>query len=257
LISITADQVTPEILSLFDITRPTMPRAFNVLEGMNRGQILVNDSARPAWAVVHEVTYGTLYIGGQVDASVLESLVYRIRQVSDVGIGCWLDDPLNHMLPPKPDYDGRTLYFTERSRSSSASQTALPKEYSVVMRDQQLLKRSPDYKSTLDSFGTEEKILQNTFGVLILHGDELACEAASGASTQGLIEVGVMTAESHRQRGLATIACSHLIEMCESLGFKTWWDCAKQNIASTKLARKLGYQDEREYRYVWWSGNRA
>ena len=257
MIFITADKVTPEILSLFDITRPTMPRAFHVLEGVNRGQILVDDSTRPSWAVVHEVTYGTLYIGGQMKSSVLESLVRQIRQVSDVGIGCWLDDPLNHMFPPKPNYDGRTLYFTERSRSSNASQSSLPKEYSMVMRDQQLLRLSPDYKSTIDSFGTEENVLQNTLGVLILHGDELACEAATGARTQSLIELGVMTAESHRQRGLAAIACSHLIEMCELLGYKTWWDCAKQNIASTKLARKLGYHDEREYRYVWWSRNQA
>jgi len=80
----------------------------------------------------------------------------------------------------------------------------------------------------------------------------VVCEAATGAPTHGLIEVGVTTHESHRQRGLATIACASLITRCEAQGYKTWWDCAKQNLSSTRLARKLGYQNEREYRYIWW-----
>jgi RimJ/RimL family protein N-acetyltransferase len=32
----------------------------------------------------------------------------------------------------------------------------------------------------------------------------------------------------------------------------TWWDCASQNLASVRIARRLGYCGEREYRYVWW-----
>jgi hypothetical protein len=54
LIDITHEQVTPEILALFDITKPTMPRAFNVLEGLNRGQILVDDPEQPTSAVVRD-----------------------------------------------------------------------------------------------------------------------------------------------------------------------------------------------------------
>ncbi len=40
---------------------------------------------------------------------------------------------------------------------------------------------------------------------------------------------------------------------CEAQGYATWWDCAKQNTPSARLARKLGYQNEQEYRYVWWA----
>jgi hypothetical protein len=41
--TITHEQVTPEVLALFDITKPTMPRAFNVLEGLTGGHILADD----------------------------------------------------------------------------------------------------------------------------------------------------------------------------------------------------------------------
>ena len=40
MLSITQPELTPEILNLFDLGRPTMPRAFNVLEGFIKGQIL-------------------------------------------------------------------------------------------------------------------------------------------------------------------------------------------------------------------------
>ena len=62
-----------------------------------------------------------------------------------------------------------------------------------------------------------------------------------------------MSRRESLNRGFAYLACARLIEACEERGYNTWWDCAKQNIASTKLARKLGYQNEQEYRYVWWA----
>ena len=255
MILIDPSQVTTEILSLFDLTKPTMPRAFNVLEGVIHGQILVDDLQHPTWAAVRETTFGTLYTGGRIDASRIESLVRYFRQIGDVGIGCWPDDQLNNILPSNPDYDGRTLYFTERSRSVDIQRVQLPDGYVARTRSSQELKQSSEYESLLEAFGTEENILSQTLGVVILLEDKVVCEAATGAPTQGRIEIGVTTADAHRRRGLALISCSRLIEMCETHEYSAWWDCAKQNVASTRLAHKLGFQNEREYRFVWWQRN--
>ena len=234
-----------------------MPRAFNVLEGLTRGQIIVDDLVRPTWAAVRETAFGTLYPGGRVTATLLEALVEHFREMGEVGLGCWLDSKLNDLIPHNPDYDGRTLYFTEHTPLHLGLLTVpLPGGYSIVPRDANLLRQSPDFETTLDSFGTIESALQHTLGFVVLQDSNVVCEAASGAPTHGRIEIGVNTAEFHRRRGLAAIACAHLIEACEAQGYSTWWDCAKQNIASTNLARKLGYQNEREYRYVWWAGNK-
>lgn len=257
MIPIDSHRVTPQILSLFDLSKPMMPRAFNVLEGLNRGQILVDDLTTPTWAVVREAIYGTLYIGGQFDAPLLASLIGHFRNIGDLGIGCWLDDPLNDLLLSRPDYDGRTLYFTERSLSSQKQPVQIPNGYILAARDRRYLTESFDYENTLQAFGTEENILQHTLGVVVLHEGRIVCEAATGAPTHGRIEVGVTTAEAHRRRGLAEAACARLIQMCEAEGYATWWDCAKQNIPSIRLAQKLGYINEREYRFMWWSGNKA
>lgn len=252
MISITYEQVTPRLLSLFDLTKPTMLRAFNVLEGLNRGHILVDDPLQPTWAVIRDAIYGTLYFGGQVDADLVASLVSHFRPIGEVGIGCWLDDPLNDMIPSNPEYDGHSLFFSEHSWTAT-SEPSLPAEYRLAIRDRELLKQSFDYESTVNAFGTEENVMRYAFGVAILYEDKVVCEAATGAPTHGQIEIGVTTHESHRQRGLAFIACTRLIQICETQGLSTWWDCAKQNTASRQLAYKLGFHNEKEYRYVWWS----
>ena len=99
LFPITDEQVTPDVLALFDITKPTMPRALNVLEGLNRGQILIDDPAQPTTAVVRDAMYGTLYFGGNMMGDLLATVVLYFRKIGEVGIGCWLDEPLNDMLP--------------------------------------------------------------------------------------------------------------------------------------------------------------
>lgn len=255
MIEIPPEGVTTDIWALFDITNPTMPRAFNVLDGTMRGWILVDDPAHPTRAVVRDTEFGTLYFGGHVDESLLAALVDQFRQMGDVGIGCWLDDPLNDMLPPNPDYDGFTYSFPQRSQHVKLQPLIqdLPAGLRLVPRDARLFASSFDHAATLASFETVEQVMEQTLGMMILDGDTVVCEAATRAPTHGRIEITVNTAPSHRQRGLATMACASLIVECEARGYSTWWDCAKQNIPSVRLARKLGYIHGREYHYVMWS----
>jgi RimJ/RimL family protein N-acetyltransferase len=254
MLEITQQDVTPEILNLFDLSKPTMPRAFSVLEGITKGQIVVDNPIQPSWAAVREVVYGTLYFGGPITSSLLTSLCNHFLQYGGIGIGCWLDDPLNRMLPANPDYDGFTLYFPERFAdiSLAALIQPLPSGYVLVTRDERLFRQSFDYDSTLASFGSIENVMKYTLGVSVINENLLLCEAATGAPTHGLIEVGVTSHADYRQKGFATRACAKLIEICESKGYSTWWDCAKQNTPSMRLATKLGYQHQKEYRYLWW-----
>jgi len=151
---------------------------------------------------VREATYGTIYIGGLMNISLLASIVQYFRQIGKVGIGCWINDPLDEILPIDPNYDRRTLYFTERSRRNDISYQ-LPSEYILAQRDRHLFSKSFDYESTLDSFGSLENVLKYTEGTIILQDEVLVCEAATGAPTHGRIEIGVTTAETYRGQGLA------------------------------------------------------
>lgn len=246
--------VSPALAGLFDMGWPTVLRAMNVLEGTTRGVILADALASPRWAAVYERAFGTLYPGGQVDAPLLAELVARCRAIGGVGIGCWPASELSALLPPDPDYDGRALFFAERSAPVPLGPLtgALPAGYSLAVRDARLLAQSPDLADTLAAFGSAEAIMRHTLGVVALREGAICCEAATGAPAHGRIEVGVTTLEAHRRRGLAASACARLIGLCEARGYATWWDCASQNQASARLAHALGYRHPREYRYVWW-----
>lgn len=255
MIDLSPNTIPPAIVTLFDISKPTMPRALNVLEGIAIGQIITDHSTHPTWAAVREAAFGTLYLGGSITPALLAEIVDHFRQLGDVGIGCWPDDPLVVMLPPKPDYDGRTLYFTDRSQHIrlEAYIEQIPADCCLTPRDQSLIKRSPDYELALAAFGSKQNILAHTQGFMLMRGETLLCEAATGAPTHNRIEIGVSTHEHHHKHGYATITCAQLIKVCEAQGYRTWWDCAVQNEASVALARKLGYHNEREYRYLLWS----
>lgn len=254
MIVLTPDAVSPALRALFDPDQPTLPRALSVLAGITRGQILADDPARPSWAAVWEATYGTLYLGGRQTAPLVAELVTHFRQRGAVGLGCWPDGPLADMLPPEPQYDGRTRYFPTRSPAVALAplRDAIPSGYTLAPRDAQLFAHSFDAADTLASFGSLAQALRYTRGVMVLHDGAVVCEAATGAAIGGRIEVGVTTHAQHRGRGLATAACATLIAACESEGLAPWWDCAAQNDASVRLARRLGFGAGREYRYLEW-----
>jgi RimJ/RimL family protein N-acetyltransferase len=67
-----------------------------------------------------------------------------------------------------------------------------------------------------------------------------------------IVEMGVTTRAQYQRRGYATLTCAHLIRACEERGYRTYWNCAKQNLASAAVARKLGYRREKVYRLLAW-----
>ncbi len=101
--SITANQVTPALKSLFDPTMPTGIRCFAVLEGGNSGKILTDDPDCPQWGYVWEADDGTLYQGGTQDRELLARVVSMLRQDGLVSLAFRDGDPSVDLFPPDPD----------------------------------------------------------------------------------------------------------------------------------------------------------
>lgn len=90
------------------------------------------------------------------------------------------------------------------------------------------------------------------FGLVI--GEQIVAEATAGPPVLGLYEPGVFTQEAYRKKGYGTLVSARLVQAIETLGGQTYWNCARQNIASASIARKLGYRIEKEYRCIAWKG---
>lgn len=255
MISLQPPQVTPALQALFDPGMPAGLRCFSVLAGTTHGQILTDHVDRPTWGAVQEANDGTLYLGGQIEAALLSTLVTQLQQTGEVLVGFWEGDPIAKLLPPNPDYVGLVLEFMERPADGADLDNILrrlPAGHEIRRADNVLLKRFLWYDDIQRHHGGAEAYLQNCLAVCLMKGDEILSEVSTGPAINGVRELGAITHEAHRRHGWATITCAYLVKWCEQLGHQTYWNCAAQNIASAKVARNLGYQTERQYHLRAW-----
>jgi RimJ/RimL family protein N-acetyltransferase len=86
-----------------------------------------------------------------------------------------------------------------------------------------------------------------------MSGREICSEAYAVFFGGGRVEIGVITHEEYQRRGCAYVTCQHLIRLCEAQGYPTYWSCEQDNVASVATARKLGYQVQRAYQWLYYA----
>jgi RimJ/RimL family protein N-acetyltransferase len=253
IIRIAAHQVSTPLRALFDVDQPVAIRCFAVLDGSIRGQIWTDDLTQPTWSAVQEAAFGTLFLGGRPNASLVHELVEELRQERSVALALWPDHPYNQLLPPSPDFDGWELGFTDRLlRADPLLDLCVPENCELRPIDAKWFERCRYRDHYAANYGTAERTLEKGFGFCLVKEQELLSEAFAAESALGMIEIGTITGESYRRRGYAAISCARLIRECGARGHRTYWNCAKDNLASAGLARRLGYQTEKQFRFVVW-----
>lgn len=255
LIEVHPDQISPQLRALFDPCGPASLRGIAVLEGIQSGTVYTDNPREPTWLIVYEKNFGTIYPGGEVGTAVLCEIIARLREQKMVLLGFWPGDPRWEIVPADFDYEGRVLDFYDRLKDGRLQKFVdlMPERTRLCSVDEKLITRSINRDMHLDSYPSSEAALSDLTGFFLMREDEILCEALAGAGVRRIREIGVDTYEHHRKRGYATITCAKLIQTCESRGYQTYWNCNKANIASTALARKLGYRIEKEYKLVAWN----
>jgi GNAT superfamily N-acetyltransferase len=233
---------------------PTAIRCFAVLDGGNAAKILTDNPNCPCRGYVWEPDDGTLYQGGTQDRDVLCRVVAMLRQDGLVAVGFRENDPSVDFLPPDPDAGAACLEFDRPVGSSDLSPYLgqLPEGYQIYRMDRKLVERSPKRDEIVIRYGSIDNFLDKGAAVCVMHGEETVCEAYADMNVMGVRELGVTTQKAYRGQGFATIVCAHLIQICDETDCQTYWNCAKLNLASAALARKLGFRNEREYKLLAW-----
>ena len=168
-------------------------------------------------------------------------------------IGLWPGDPRWKLLPQGLDFSGFTLDFTDRRPGpQNKPLPKVPEDCNLHRMDLPLFERSADRSLYLAIYGSAQRALEKGYGICLTNHHELLCEAFAGPIAQGCVEIGTQTHIDHRRKGYATLTCMHLVLEMERMGYRTYWNCAKDNQASIALARKLGFQTEKEYHLMAW-----
>jgi hypothetical protein len=254
LIEISPAQVTALFKAHFHPRDPAGLRCLAVLEGIRAGKIIVDDPQKPNWLVVYENTFGTIYPEGEIGPDTLFKIITHLRSEKMVLLGLWPDDQRWEIVPPDFDYEGRVLDFYDRAQDGRL-QTIIdqvPDGCELHPVDADLIERSVNRDAHFSGYSSREEALNDLMGFFLMKSDEILCEALAGLVILGTREMGVDTPESYRRRGYASITCAKLIQTCEQQGLQTYWNCNRANTGSLKLAHKLGYQTEKEYKLVAW-----
>ena len=104
--------------------------------------------------------------------------------------------------------------------------------------------------------GSLERFLDIGFGVCGVIDGRVVSEAYASVPGDRAYEIGPIVHPEFRRRGLAYATCAALIDECRRREYETIWSCDRSNEPSARLARKLGYQRERPYRF-WQPSRRA
>ena len=138
----------------------------------------------------------------------------------------------------------------------------LPEGFSLRLVDEALL--GEKHLMNLDALAEEmcserptvADFLARSFGVCLVHGNEIAGWCLSEYNTPERCEVGIATLEPYRRRGLGTLMARALLEEARARGLvEVGWDCFAGNRASGATPRKAGFVKQRDYAvYLAWYG---
>ncbi len=103
----------------------------------------------------------------------------------------------------------------------------------------------PDFRIFWSS--ADEFIEAGGSGICLMDGDTIVSCAWSAYVSGKHVEIAIMTAEDHRQKGYAFHLSQAYIRLILAQDKTPWWGCHKSNVASHQLGLKLGFNVLDEY----------
>jgi RimJ/RimL family protein N-acetyltransferase len=96
------------------------------------------------------------------------------------------------------------------------------------------------------------KFRENGFGYAALLGESIVCWCTAEYVSARTCGIGIETVEAHQNQGIATATAARFVDHCLQHNITPYWECGSRNIASIRVAEKLGF--ERIQEKVFWGG---
>jgi len=238
----------PALPGLFDPTVPDSPVLWAVLEGRHTGRAWVDNLASPSQCVVRTDAVLTFF-SRQIGQAFLDEAIVHLRQSDPIWL-VWPPGPPSQLVAPQATHVAPRLEFYDcdvHARALHALRQRLPDGFEIQPIDRRLLERC-EWRSDMEFFsGSLDNFLANGLGLVLMQRDDIITEAYASSFGSVGAEIGAITREAYRGRGYAPIACAYLIQACEERGYQPYWSCDLDNEASIRVARKLGFRQERAY----------
>lgn len=238
----------PHLPALFDPTTPNNPILFATLLGHTPGRAWVDNADNPSQSIIR-VNGSMVFLSHHANQDFLEEGFETIKQFSHVVFVVGQGESLVQI--PTADRTLQRLEFTAHEADSPAladlTAAGLPAGFEIRPIDRELSQKI-DSREDIESYcGSLENFLEHGFGLCLMQNGEIVSEAYAPFVTANNAELATFTKETHRGQGYAATACAYFIQACRARGLRPYWSCDADNVASIKLARKLGFKNERAY----------
>jgi hypothetical protein len=242
-----------ELNILRSFTQRTDDVVFNSCIEGNIGKVWVNNNKNPQTAVIIAADF--IFLIGKIrnkadECFIKELLAVNTDKIIDVDHRDWLDF-LNHhfSINPIKRYAMKTDTHAFHEENLKDYIKSIDPTFQISRIDHKLYNKiltipfMADLCSYYQSYDDFEK---NGIGYVITYQDDIVSGASSYTYCDGFITITIGTFNDYRKNGLALASASKLILECLEKNIFPDWDAA--NLESVKLAEKLGYIFDTEYK---------
>lgn len=209
---------------------------FSIAEGFQHGEIFSNSRSVLFW---HYSGFAFLY--GEYDESFF-NFVSDLMMNADRRFILFTDDaPAENYFRKIENAVIEKRMFFNYGKDVPPVISKLPDGFELCEINADLLKKIKGGITPYFSWNSAESFLENGKGYCVVKGDTAAAWAFSAAVSSTEIDIGIETNSEYRRLGLAEIAAKKMIEYCFKQNKRPVWACHQSNIASKKLAEKLGF----------------
>ena len=265
-------QLSPDAFHLVHALFDTETRlaVIAALAGESPAEVYVDDPTAPQAALLILWNH-RIYLAGtptnQEFSSAFSALLYEryvpqegterpfIRPI-DFTPSSW-EDRLPSLFPDIESFRAERQYYCIHL-SKPIPPPSLPEGFVLRKVDEALLAQSSlgNHQSLVEEVHSEspsvDDFLQHKFGYCLQYGQELVGWCLSEYNHGNQCELGIETLEEFQRRGLATATALATMAYAQSEGItRIGWHCWKRNVASSGLARKLGFEHVEDYP-VWY-----
>lgn len=244
-----------------------------------RGTIYVNNAANPESCLIFH-HYGMLLLCGRTDETDFNARVKDILLHTRYDRPLWLQvyppewsgllqSLLGNRLARYPQDSDHLKAESEFNRLTRKNVIQCTRVNFAFNQDKYLLSPKPEIPRALKIIRANRKLFQGLHGVVVpkyfwdsyedfarcgagfsvLEGETILSTCFSAFVIDNHFEIGIETNPDHRGKGHAELAARACIDYCLAHGYDPVWACRKENLASYRLAQKLGFEVTGELPY--------
>lgn len=216
----------------------------SIAEGIQGGDIFTN-SVQDYEKILFWAHSGFAYLSGNIDEYFLEDIyefmLDRTKSNTKRFLLMTRNKYVQEYFESKDDVIEEKRYLFKYSESKEYIESPLPDGYELKEIDNQLLKKISGKIVPSLFWNDINDFLVKGKGYCITCNNDIASWAFSAAVSTKEIDIGIETKPKYKQQGLGMIVANRMIQYTIEQAKEPVWACHYKNIASERMAEKLGF----------------